>query len=113
MWKTFVSHPFKDNPKENKEKVEIICDILYREHGLLPISPLHLFSFIDEETDGVRDMIMDSCFKLIAFDSKQLFAFGTEGGCADEILWAKTLNIPVYYKKLIKEDGEYKILDVC
>lgn len=112
MKKTFITHPYKNDPKGNKEKVDIICKLLY-DQGVFPLSPLHLFSFIDEENEEVRDFVMDSCFKMIAFDAKQVYAFGVEGGCEDEIAWAKILDIPVYFKKLVEENGEYKIIDVC
>ena len=112
MKKTFISHPYTDNPAENKEKVEIICRLLY-EQSLFPLSPLHLFSFIDKETSSLRGLIMDTCFKMIAYDAEQLYAFGREGGCKTEIRWAKKLDVPIYFKKLIEEDGEYKIIDVC
>lgn len=111
MKKTFITHPFKDAPKENKKKVDIICKILYKK-DILPISPLHMFYFIEKENPEVRELIMETCFMMIAFDAEQLFAFGTEGGCEDEITWAKILDVPVYYKNLVKEDGVYKILDV-
>jgi len=112
MKKTFITHPYKNDPENNKKDADIICRLLY-EDGLMPVSPLHLFSFIDEEKEDTRELIMESCFVLIAYDVQQVFAFGVEGGCRREIGFAKTLGIPVFYKALIKKGGEYIIVDVC
>ena len=62
----FVSHPFSDDPKKNRELVDRICKQITKEHpNVLPISPLHLFSFL--EKDGrYRDKIMEVCYLLIA-----------------------------------------------
>lgn len=64
MKKVFVSHPYAANPKANLERVEIICNDLVG-NGVLPISPLHLFSFFDSEDQNYRKDILKTCYKLI------------------------------------------------
>jgi hypothetical protein len=46
----FVSHPYADNPEVNQRKATAICKRLVTE-GHTPISPLHLFSFYDDDSD--------------------------------------------------------------
>jgi len=62
----FISHPFSDDPKKNRKLVDKICkDITNKHPDILPISPLHLFGFL--EKDGkYRDKIMEVCYLLIA-----------------------------------------------
>ena len=111
MIKTFISHPFSNNPVYNKDMVDIICKLLFKDN-ILALSPLHSFSYIEKETPEVRELIMNSCVKTIKYDADQLFAFGNKGGCRIEIEAAKLLKVPVYYKRLILENDQYKIIDV-
>ena len=90
--KVFVSHPFKDNPELNMEKVDKICKQL-DEDGFLPISPLHLFSYKTKDSD--RELIMESCFKMIDF-CDAVFIYGDSKGCMRELKYARKNN------KLIK-----------
>lgn len=91
MKRVFVSHPYTDNPVVNKIKADKICKRLYRQ-GVLPISPLHLFSFI--ETDKDRDDIMAACFALIAM-CDELWVFGDSDGTDTEVRYAWNIGIPV------------------
>ena len=64
--RVFISHPFSDDPHINKMLVDKICrDIIKNEKDVLPISPLHTFSFIDKETADIRDNILEVCYNLI------------------------------------------------
>lgn len=66
MKKVFISHPLSDDIEEYRKKVNEICkEIMEEHHNILPISPLHLFSFIEEETDDLREEIMKVCYSLI------------------------------------------------
>ena len=56
----FVSHPYSDDPELRKQQVDKICKELLGE-GILPISPLHQFSFVDEETPAIRERILSWC----------------------------------------------------
>lgn len=61
----FISHPFSDDPDLHRQKVDKICrNIMSKRNDILPISPLHLFGFIEEEGD-FREDIMDTCYHLI------------------------------------------------
>ena len=61
MERVFISHPYSDKPRLRLKQVESICRSL--ENDILPISPLHLFSF--EDNDKRRKEILQVCFNLI------------------------------------------------
>jgi nucleoside 2-deoxyribosyltransferase len=90
--KVFISHPFAGKPIENMAKVDKICKQL-DEDRFLPISPLHLFSYKTEDSD--RELIMESCFKMIDF-CDAVFIYGDSEGCIKELKYARKNN------KLIK-----------
>lgn len=83
MKKIFVSHPYKDDPGVNKEKVNLICKAILKA-GYLPISPLHLFSFCEKD---LRSEIMDVCFSLIDL-CDEVWVFGKSEGCKTERAYA-------------------------
>ena len=65
MIKVFISHPFASNPELYKEKVNKICQsIIYNHDDILPISPLHLWSFMHTDK-GYREEILDYCKYMI------------------------------------------------
>lgn len=39
MKRVFISHPYKDDPKGNKKRVDTICRELAEKDDILPISP--------------------------------------------------------------------------
>jgi hypothetical protein len=91
MVRIFVSHPYIDNPEGNYRKVNIICKNLVKQ-GHIPISPLHLFSFYDDDSD--RDEIMAICYHLIDC-ADELWSYGDSEGCRQERDYAECIGIPV------------------
>ena len=87
----FISHPFTDNPIENRKSVDNICKYLIKQ-GLIPISPLHLFSFYEEDKN--REDIMKICYELIKI-SDVVFVFGDSEGCNMEREFANKINKPI------------------
>ncbi len=83
MKKIFISHPFADDPVENKMKVDNIC----RDIGgdFLPVSPLHLFSFM--ENDDKREEIVNICCELIDI-CDEVWVYGESKGCKYEMEYA-------------------------
>jgi len=66
MKRVYICHPFSDDPVFNRQRVNEICkNIIRNEKDVLPISPIHLFGFIDEETAPLREEIMKVCYELI------------------------------------------------
>ena len=92
--KVFVSHPYADNPVLNRKKVNKICKDLV-EQGFIPISPLHLFSFYDEDTD--REEILQICYRLIDI-SDIVYIYGASEGCMKEHGYAVLTGKPIEVK---------------
>ena len=87
----FISHPYSDSPTENIIKVDKICKYWARQ-GVIPISPLHLFSFYED--DNAREDIMEFCYRLI--DNVDLvFVHGDSKGCRLEREYAEKIGKPV------------------
>lgn len=94
MKKIFISHPFISDPINNKIKVDKICKEL---KDVLPISPLHLFSFIEEETPQLRAEILQFCFQLI-YLCDEVWVYGKSEGTTQECIFATTIG-----KKVVKK----------
>jgi hypothetical protein len=77
----FISHPYKDDPKGNKKRVDTICRELARKGDILPISPLHLFSFMEDDLQ--RESILQVCFRLIDI-CDEVWIYGDSDGCRKE-----------------------------
>lgn len=94
MKRVYISHPYAEAPEENKEKVEAICKDLMKTGIVLPISPLHLFSFA---TDEHRRPILTACMELVSV-TDEVWMYGDSEGCKLEAQVAKQLGIPVINK---------------
>lgn len=96
---TFISHPYRDNPVENHHKITEICRLIVStEPDILPLSPLHLFHFMEEGRD--RRRIMEFCYWLILL-SDEVWVYGrweNSEGCQQEIAWAREIGKPVVFK---------------
>ena len=75
MKRVFISHPFSKNMLINTMKINKICKDI---KGYLPISPVHLFSFM--ENDEEREEIMQVCFALIDL-CDEIWIYGESEGC--------------------------------
>ena len=85
----FVSHPYKDDPKGNKKRVDTICRELAEKDDILPISPLHLFSFM--ENDDNREEILQVCFRLIDI-CDEVWIYEDSEGCRMELEHARSIG---------------------
>jgi len=88
MKRVFISHPYKDDPTGNRKQADRICRELARE-GMLPISPLHLFSFMDN--DDKREEILQVCFRLIDI-CDEVWIYGDSEGCEKEREYARSIG---------------------
>lgn len=88
----FISHPYADNPEGNKKKVDTICKDLLDAGKVVPISPLHLFSFYSQDAD--RDEIMKACKHLIDM-CDTVYVYGNSSGCSEEMHYAMEQKKPV------------------
>ena len=87
----FVSHPYADNPEGNVRTATTICQTLVKQ-GHMPISPLHLFSFYEDDSE--REEIMAICCHLIDC-CDELWSYGDSKGCIQEREYAECIGIPV------------------
>jgi len=79
MKKIFISHPLVGDIEGNRKKVDKTCkEVLSKD--LLPISPLHMFKFIERENIYLRDNIMEVCYGLITI-SDEVWVYGDTQGC--------------------------------
>lgn len=85
----FISHPYKNDPKGNKKRVDTICRELEERDGILPISPLHLFSFM--ENDNKREEILQVYFGLIDIYD-EVWIYGDSEGCRMELEYARSIG---------------------
>jgi hypothetical protein len=91
MKRIFVSHPFADNPEVNRKIVDSICKELVKD-GYLPISPIHLFGFM--ENDDNRSDILKVCSDLINL-CDEVWVYGWSEGCNLEAGIAEMIGKPV------------------
>ena len=107
--RVFISHEYAGNPDKNVARADRICKtILNKYPEYIPISPLHMFSYFDDEDKDFRDPILDFCFDSIE-NCKVLWTFGYSNGCLQEINKAIREGIPVYVCVFVEEDGEFYI----
>jgi hypothetical protein len=88
MKKIFISHPYANNPEQNKVWVDNICKQALKD-GFLPISPLHAFSYM--ENDTYRTEIMNVCAMLIAM-CDEVWIYGWSAGCQQEYAISIAMN---------------------
>ncbi len=109
MRRIFISHPYSDIPRLRKQQVDHICRSL--SGVVLPISPLHLFSF--EKDDSKREEILEVCYDLIDIcDEFYIFEYNQlSKGQMNEVyyanksdIWIEFLNPP---KKCVQMENEW------
>jgi len=105
--KVFISHPFSENPEMNRKMVDEACRTFLEMGSLVPISPLHLFSFMDEDSDKRKD-IMDICKHLIA-GCDEVWVLGNSPGCKEEEDYARSIGKPVF--RVFGRDGKFTMCD--
>lgn len=89
----FVSHPYSDNPDDNKIKVDKICKELFQQRKI-PLSPIHMFLFMPD--DRYRKIIILIC-KLLIIVSTECYFYdygGLTEGQDIEYEYAEKLNKP-------------------
>ena len=92
----YIAHPFTNDPEGNMRKVAGICRDLPED--IVPISPIHNFSFLKEPDD--REKALPMCLILLS-RADEVWVYGdykNSTGCQAEISMAETLGIPIIYK---------------
>lgn len=68
----YVAHPFRNDPEGNLKEVGDICRELYKNNpDVIPISPIHLFSWMDPQEET-----MESCYDVMDFCKNNVTFFG-------------------------------------
>jgi len=96
MKKIYVAHPF-GGKKSNKESISHICRELVK-YGVMPISPVHAFGFLNDNVPDERQKAMEYCDELLE-SCDCVFFFGeweSSEGCCREMDLAKQLFKPIY-----------------
>jgi len=95
--RVFVSHPFTGDSEGDRIKVDKICKQLEAD-GFFPISPLHAFSYKVDDSD--RELVMESCFRMIDF-CDAVFIYGDSKGCKRELEYARRNSklVKIKYKR--------------
>lgn len=94
--RVYIAHPYSDNPEEAFKKVDAIVKDLFfcnPANDVLPISPIHLFSWLENDSD-VRNDLLQACTELIK-TCDELWFYGLSAGVKFEIEKAKELGIKV------------------
>jgi len=100
MKKIYFSHPLRDNVMENTEKIaEIMRRAVAEDQNIVPLSPIHNFSFLNQEKyDVIRSMQM--YFELLSL-ADEMHVYGDWRnceGCRAEIDFAWCRHIPIQFK---------------
>jgi len=93
--RVYISHPLAGNIEGNRLKVDAICKALTATGEVLPISPIHLFGYM--ENDKHREEIMQVDLDLIDL-CDELWVYGYSVGCRREETSARLKGIKVVYK---------------
>ena len=96
MKKVYVAHAFQGK-KQNKEAITHICRALVK-LGIMPISPIHVFSFLHDNIKSERLKTFEFCEELVE-TADELWLFGNwerSNGCLIERNVALMEFIPIY-----------------
>lgn len=100
MKKVYISHPFKDDREGNFREVTRICSAIAQTHEtVMPVSPIHMFSFLDDEEPDQREKALGYCLNLIN-DCDEVWVFGEwkdSEGCVKEVKMARLLGKTIRY----------------
>ena len=104
--KIYISHPLRGTGpltyleiEANRRKVDEICArISQQEPNVLPLSPIHAFSFLSAL--GPQDRALRHCLELLEL-ADEVWVYGdykSSEGCILEIAHARSLDIPVFFE---------------
>ncbi len=110
MIKVFISHPLTGDFATNRASADRICRRLAKQ-GLLPVSPLHMFSFYDGEDHATREAILQVCFRLIEI-CDEVWVYGDSEGCRLEADYAKRIGKIVRHVGT-EGEGRERLINIC
>jgi len=98
MKKVYIAHPLttRGTVADNQKRIDVICKQLLINHPeIVPISPIHAFSFFD--TAGDQAVVINLCKELLT-SCDELWLHGDwkhSKGCVAELVHAIDRGIPV------------------
>ena len=117
MIKVYVAHPYRGNVENNVREVSQICRCVKKTPKILPISPIHTFSFYTEKDDAnpeIHALILKYGIELL-HSCDQLWLTGNwsaSAGCIAEAFAAFEKGMPVFEFKFTKGDKLYVLKDL-
>lgn len=96
MKRVYISHPLAGDIEGNRAKVDAICKALIAQGEVLPISPVHLFGYM--ENDKHREEIMRADLALLNIVD-EIWVYGDSQGCLMEVERARQIGIKVIDKR--------------
>jgi hypothetical protein len=104
--RAYIIHPYANNSEENFKRVDKICRCVKRDYGdmILPVSPIHFFSYFDKDEPKFRDDVMQfstDCIENMNIDKGLMF--GISSGCMDEANICLEHNVLLYIAKYYDE----------
>lgn len=106
--KVYISHPFKNNPKKNMRSVYSICrHIALNMPHILPVSPLNMFSFLNDSNKYERRKALGYCLRVLSL-CDEVWVFGSwkeSEGCRMEVKEARKLGKAVRFFSGIEDFG--------
>lgn len=97
----YICHPLTSfgDVRENQKRVQQICSSLVMEQApVVPISPIHAFSFFD--TTGSQEIVMGYCLQLLNA-CHEIWVYGDwqkSSGCREEVAFAQSKGIPIRFQ---------------
>ena len=98
MKKVYIAHPLRGDVAGNMAKATQICQELHQQGEVLPVSPLHAFSFVDPT--GPQEVVLAYCRSLL-LACDELWVHGNwqeSEGCRMEVDIAQFVGMPVVFK---------------
>ena len=101
MKKIYIAHPYSVNPEWARKCTDRIVHIVH-EMGHLPVSPVHFFGWLDNDS-GIREHLLEVCANLLK-TCDELWYYGKSNGVDFEISEAKKIGIPIKKYAYIEEE---------
>ena len=101
MKTVYIAHPLRGDVVKNYNRVNEICRQLHATGQVIPLSPLHAFSFVDPAGD--QDRVFEYCRQLLS-KCDELWLHGEwekSEGCCMEADFARDNGIPVLVKERV------------
>lgn len=107
--RVFFSHPYSNAPSLNLSRITYILNRLNKIYpDIIFISPVHAFSYFNEEQERYRDVILDVCSEMIEYSSDEILLAGFSSGCMFELDIAYELDMPIKVFKSFDKLAKYK-----